>query len=226
MAAIQPSLFSWTDVEAESDLDRFTLARDHLPDERIIQYLEVMRGNGRDDYPVRAMWNAVIAGVVFQHPSMASLVRELKRNPALLQVCGFNILPVQKRPVAQLTPDPDGGRPQVVWPQANPAVCSSPDEANFSRFLSNLIELEDCLGLVTGMIPALRESLMQELPDFGQHLGFDGKAKATAPGTRIGKPSERRIRMRTGENMKPSAWMRAPASRGRRSRAGSDTDCI
>ncbi len=107
---------------------------------------------------------------------MASLVRELKRNPALLQACGFNILPVQKRPVAKLIPDPDGGRPQVVWPQANPPVYSTPDEANFSRFLSNLIELEECLGLVTGMIPALRESLMQELPDFGQHLGFDGKA--------------------------------------------------
>ena len=28
-----------------------------------MQYLEVMRGNGRDDYPVRAMWNAVLAGV-------------------------------------------------------------------------------------------------------------------------------------------------------------------
>jgi hypothetical protein len=33
MAAIeQQNLFSWEDVEARSDLDRFFLVRDHLPD--------------------------------------------------------------------------------------------------------------------------------------------------------------------------------------------------
>ena len=60
MAAIEKSLFSWQDVEARSDLDRFYLVRDHLPDEQIVQYLEVMRGQGRDDYPVAAMWNALV----------------------------------------------------------------------------------------------------------------------------------------------------------------------
>ena len=55
MAAIeQQSLFSWEDVEARSDLDRFFLVRDHLPDEQIIHYLEVMRGNGRDDFRHRS----------------------------------------------------------------------------------------------------------------------------------------------------------------------------
>jgi hypothetical protein len=105
MATIEPSLFSWQDVEARSDLDRFYLVRDHLPDEQIVQYLEVMRGNGRDEFPVRAMWNALIAGVVFQHPSIEALIRELARNPALLQACGFEILPVQKKPVAELVRD-------------------------------------------------------------------------------------------------------------------------
>jgi hypothetical protein len=76
MATIEPTLFSWQDVEARSDLDRFVLVRDHLPDEQMIRYLEVMRGKGRDDFPVRAMWNAVIAGVVFQHRSIESLIRE------------------------------------------------------------------------------------------------------------------------------------------------------
>jgi len=55
MAAIEPRLFSWEDIEARSDLDRFCLVRDHLPDEQIIQYLEVMRGKGRNDFPVQAM---------------------------------------------------------------------------------------------------------------------------------------------------------------------------
>ncbi len=55
------------------------------PDEQLVQYLEVMRRQGRDDYPVATMWNAVLAGVVFQHLSIESLIREFGRNPALLE---------------------------------------------------------------------------------------------------------------------------------------------
>ncbi|WP_295590778.1 transposase, partial [uncultured Lamprocystis sp.] len=98
MAAIEPSLFDWRAVDARSDLERLSLVRDHLPDAQLVHYLEVMRGPGRDDYPVAAMWNAVLAGVVFQHPSIEALIRELGRNPALLQACGFAVLPVQKKP--------------------------------------------------------------------------------------------------------------------------------
>jgi len=177
MAAIeQQNLFTWEDVEARSDLDRFTLVRDHLPDERIVQYLEVMRGKGRDDYPVRPMWNALLAGVVFQHPSMESLIRELSRNLSLLQVCGFEILPVQRKPVAELVYDSRRGRTQVLWSKPGEAYYAVPGSSNFSHFLGNLIELEEALGLVSAMVPALREQLMEELPDFGQHLGYDGKA--------------------------------------------------
>ncbi len=38
MAAIEPTLFSWQDAEARSDLDRFFLVRDHLPDAQIIRH--------------------------------------------------------------------------------------------------------------------------------------------------------------------------------------------
>jgi len=37
---IKPYLFSWTHVEARSDLDRFYLVRDKLPDEKIVMELE------------------------------------------------------------------------------------------------------------------------------------------------------------------------------------------
>ncbi len=114
----QLSLFDWCDVEARSDLDRFYLVRDHLPDARLVQYLEVMRGQGRDDYPVPAMWNALLAGVVFQHPSSESLLRELGRNPAVRQACGFAVLPFQKKPLAQLLPDAATGRMSIVYAAA------------------------------------------------------------------------------------------------------------
>lgn len=63
---------------------------DHLPDEELMRKLEQERGKGRDDYPVRAVWNSILAGIVFQHPSIESLRRELLRNAQLREICGFD----------------------------------------------------------------------------------------------------------------------------------------
>ena len=52
--------------------------------------LEKQRGNGRNDYPVRAMWNSLVAMVVFEHPSIESLRRELSRNGQMRWLCGFD----------------------------------------------------------------------------------------------------------------------------------------
>ena len=67
---VQQPLFTWDAIEAKSDLERFYLVRDNLSDEQIVITLERMRGNGRDDFAVRSMWNAVLAGIVFQHESI------------------------------------------------------------------------------------------------------------------------------------------------------------
>ena len=122
------------------------------------------------------MWNAIVAGVVFQHESIELLQRELSRNPSLLQACGFNVLPLQKKPVAQLVKNELTGRMEVVWPQPEAPHYAVPNSWNFSRFLSNLIEVETEQGLLSRMLIDLREQLMAVLPDFGQHLGYDGKA--------------------------------------------------
>ncbi len=53
---------------------------ENLPDEDLMEKLEKQRGRGRDDDPVRAIWNSILAGVVFQHTSVESLRRELERN--------------------------------------------------------------------------------------------------------------------------------------------------
>ena len=60
-----------------------------MPDDELMEMLEAERSNGRDDYPVRALWNSVLAGVVFQHISIESLRRELSRNGQLRFMCGF-----------------------------------------------------------------------------------------------------------------------------------------
>jgi hypothetical protein len=77
----QQRLFDWRQVEELGDLKRLKLVTENLPDEELMRVLEKERGKkGRNDYPVRAMWNALVAGIVFQHSSIESLRRELSRN--------------------------------------------------------------------------------------------------------------------------------------------------
>ena len=59
MTQIAAALFAWDAVEARSDLERFFLVRDHLPDSDLIAALEAKRGLGRDDYPVIPILRAV-----------------------------------------------------------------------------------------------------------------------------------------------------------------------
>ena len=98
MAATQSILFSWDNVEALPDLQRLELVFRYLPDQDIIAALQQMRGHGRNDFPVATMWRALLAGVVFQHESIESLLRELRRNPALLTLCEFDPVPLQSPP--------------------------------------------------------------------------------------------------------------------------------
>jgi hypothetical protein len=105
----QMNLFCWKEIKNFGDLDRLRLVIENAPDEELAIALEKQRGKGRNDYPVRAMLNSYYAKIVFGHESTASLIRELRRNPALAQLCGFNIF---------------GGK--------------LPAKSNYSRFLSNL----------------------------------------------------------------------------------------
>ncbi len=143
---IQAFLFKWEEVDARSDLDRLRLVAEALPDEKLVRRLEAARGRGRDDYPVRACWSALVAGVVYQHPSAAALLRELRRNGELRAACGFNPLL---------------------------GVAAVPGEWAFSRFLKNVISREQ---EVRRMFETLVERVAKELPDFGRHLAIDGKA--------------------------------------------------
>lgn len=54
-----------------------------------MHHLERERKNGRNDHPIRGMWNSLLAGIIFEHDSIESLRRELKRNGQLRDVCGL-----------------------------------------------------------------------------------------------------------------------------------------
>ncbi|MCK9911144.1 hypothetical protein MXD81_18485, partial [Microbacteriaceae bacterium K1510] len=73
-------LFAWNEIQVLGDLERLHLVLDYMPDEELMRALERNRGKGRDDYPIRAMWNSVLAGIVFQHDGVEKLRRELARK--------------------------------------------------------------------------------------------------------------------------------------------------
>ena len=209
MATAGTILFSWSDVEKLPELRRLEMVLDALPDEELVEALEAVRGRGRDDYPVRAMWRALVAGMVFGHRSVASLVRELGRNPALLAVCGFDPLPRQGRPRRAVERVEGGSR--VVWLSA-PQRDSVPSHWNFSGFVRRLVDLERRAGVFEVMMRRMGEELREALPDFGEHLGYDGKAVQSHSTGRVSG----RTAMRTGAAMRRGEWMGAPRGRGRR----------
>ena len=143
-------LLSWKnfqdDLQTLGDLERLNLIIETMPDQKLIQILKAARVNGRNDHPVEAMWNAVLAGIVFQHVSVESLRRELKRNAQLRQVCGF---------------DPLKG------------VDAVPSKSAYSRFFLNLSIHEP---IVRDMFNHLVKEMMVIFPNFGTNLAGDGKA--------------------------------------------------
>jgi hypothetical protein len=88
----------------------------------------------------------MLAGIVFQHPSAASLLRELNRNGELRDLCGF---------------DPLLG------------ASAAPSEDAFGRFLVVVMErLDELLGIFDQLVEALRA----KLPGLGERLAVDSKA--------------------------------------------------
>jgi hypothetical protein len=145
-----PYLFKWQEVEAKSDLERLRLVLDHLPDEALMQKLEAHRDKGRDDYPIRPVWNSVLAGIVYQHESVESLRRELLRNGDLREGCGF---------------DPHKGSDAV------------PPSYVYTRFLKLLMRFK---SEIDAMFDTVVDRLKELLPDLGSSVAVDSKGVSSA----------------------------------------------
>jgi hypothetical protein len=145
----QKSLFSWKDINELGDLERLKLVIDHIPDQKIISVLYQIRGKGRNDYPIIAVWNSLLAGIIFQHKSIESLRRELQRNAQLRELCGFEPLK---------------------------GAASVPSKSAYNRFIANVIKNKE---LIDQMFDELVKELQLLLPDFGKDLAFDSKAIAS-----------------------------------------------
>jgi len=88
---LHQDLFGWEDVKLMPDLERLKMVLDQVDDEALVRALETDRGRGRNDFPVRAMWNMVVLFPLTGHRTWAEYCRELGRNRDLMALCGFPV---------------------------------------------------------------------------------------------------------------------------------------
>lgn len=163
----QMKLFEESDFENLGDLERLQMVLERLDDEKLIHKLYKIRGKGRNDWPCGAMWNSFIASFLFEHETVESLLRELRRNKQLRTICGFEPKAVKQK---------DGSIKVYVAPSASA----------YSKFLKNLMSCQDELD---EMFTELVLYMYRNLEHFGEILMVDGKAIQSF-GTKPGKNKE------------------------------------
>lgn len=150
----QMSLFSYNEDENLGDLERLQMVIDYMPDEMIIQKLRKIRGNGRNDWPLEAMWNSFLASFVFEHRNVSDLLRELKRNKQLREMCGFEPKYCKQK---------DGSI----------KILLAPPNSAYTNFLNNI---KQCKEEIREAFEDLVKYMYDHLEHFGEILAADGKA--------------------------------------------------
>ncbi len=110
------------------------------------------------------MWNSFIASFIFDHDSVASLLRELNRNSQLRIICGF-----QSHIYSVLTDKKDKYGKRIRESRYKLA----PTASAYTNFLNNLKECEDELR---EMFDTLVKYMYKNLNGFGKIIAADGKA--------------------------------------------------
>lgn len=150
----QMKLFEENEFENLGDLERLQQVLSALDDGKLIRKLYKIRGKGRNDWPCEAMWNSFIASFMFEHETVESLLRELRRNKQLREVCGFGPKAVKQK---------DGSIKIYVAPSAS----------SYSNFIQNLIA---CQTELNEMFTEMVLFMYGNLEHFGEVLMVDGKA--------------------------------------------------
>lgn len=145
----QISVFDYNEIEILGDLERCKLLIDNAPDEKIIKKLKKIRGKGRNDYPVEAVWNSILIMPLLECSTVEQLRRELSRNRDLRKICGFNDY------------DYHFGKNKLV-----------PPSKTYSNMYKHLKEIEP---LLKECFNQLVNFMYDNLKDFGKDVGEDGK---------------------------------------------------
>lgn len=143
----QQYLFSWEQLDSTDEIKRIKLVLENINDEIILTNLIRQRQGKRDDYPNLVVWNACIIRIICGHKSVDGLIRELKRNAELRDICGI---------------DPIKGADGV------------PTKYVFSNFYKK-ISSPQYESLIKDMFFELLLQVKDLLPDFGEIAAVDSK---------------------------------------------------
>ena len=139
------------------DLEKILMVLDGLPETDLFERLEAKRKHGRKDYSVQSYFIAYIAKFILQLETDQQLLRQLRMNSQLRQICGFETHGVKLK----------NGTTKLV-------NCPSP--AAYSRFLRDLSEV---FPEVEEWVEKGVVKLYELLPDFGKEVALDGKIIGT-----------------------------------------------
>jgi hypothetical protein len=115
-------------------------------DRELVRQLILERGHGRDDHPVRAMWNLLAVGLYLRNGKFSELLGELRRNSDLAGVLGFE--------------------------QIGPNRYKIPSDSALSRFHVKVCG-EEYSAKVEAVFQATVRLLRDEHPEFGKHSALD-----------------------------------------------------
>jgi hypothetical protein len=150
MATVIRQTMIWGELERElppglEEVAEFLHALSQFDDD-IVRELERERGHGRDDHPVRAMWNLLATGLYLRHGRFSEVLAELSRNSDLARLLGFD--------------------------EIGPNLYKIPSDSAVSRFhvkLNNDVYLEKVNEVLKRSVAALAA----ENPEFGKHTALD-----------------------------------------------------
>jgi IS5 family transposase len=90
MHIIQSPLFDFEAFIAQKTNNRLVKLLEALPAEKLLSTLELEHWTGRNGYSIRGMWSALIAGLINQCHTLASVARLLNRDKDTRLICGFS----------------------------------------------------------------------------------------------------------------------------------------
>ena len=150
-------LFSTQTARRKSDIYHISVVLDVLSqfDEPMIRAMEKDRGKGNNKYPIRILWNTLVAGHVLDIPTVQKLIDRLRENGELRELCGI---------------DPTTG------------VDGVPTNSAYSRFMNSHLKVRK--SDVERIFHRMVDTVSQYFPEFGKILSIDSTDLASVAGKR------------------------------------------
>lgn len=163
----QPTLLSFEEYQKLDRGNRLSVVLDNLDAEPLLFKLRQERRGRRDHYPIRVMWQTLIAGVVYGKKTVTSLIEELEINPGLRLLCGIR------------------------------SVEGIPSPYAYSRFLRKLTRHEkDLMAVFDGMVEKIR-TFLPDLGETLVADSTDVHAWSSGHGKKVSDPDARWAGKRT-----------------------------